>query len=222
MVCRGERVCVGGWGGCAGQRRVTEEPTENRSIVPLSTLLDTSSGRLPFTKLPGKLHVFCLFFKSLHLVVIMLNRFTLWCFIEYAEYRWKQIINSRIQIYCGLNDISPVAQVFSFYYIYWKKRNNLIKCRGHKLHLNWKICQNQFRGTIPIFNLRSNKTSTLSSISFQLESYKVLGNHFKCTISMRDYWTNSELHIHSPDMLLFLGYMGFVFPKVKLISCYLA
>lgn len=43
--------CVGGCGGswdCAGQRRVTEQHTENGSIVPLFTLLDSSNARLPF------------------------------------------------------------------------------------------------------------------------------------------------------------------------------
>lgn len=39
--------CGGSWD-CTGQRRVTEQHTENGSIVPMFTLLDGINGRLSF------------------------------------------------------------------------------------------------------------------------------------------------------------------------------
>lgn len=57
MWVSGLRVC---WD-CAGQRRVTEQHTENGSIVPLCTSLDRSS-QLPFTTLQLlEMIAFCLF-----------------------------------------------------------------------------------------------------------------------------------------------------------------
>lgn len=37
-------------------------------------------------------------------------------------------------------------------------------------------------------------------------------------ISMRSYWPSSGFYIHNTDMLLSLSNMGFLFPKVQLIS----
>lgn len=64
-------VGEGGCWDCAGQRRVTEQHTENGSIVSLSTLLDRSGGWLPFVKL----------LDSLHLEGVYINHFTFWPFI---------------------------------------------------------------------------------------------------------------------------------------------
>lgn len=139
----GNTKCLmgGGCWDCAGQRRVSEQHTENGSIVPLSTVLDRSSGCLPFAKLLERILCFCRFLL-LECCNFLANDWT---------YRntWKQITDSRLKNYYNLY----VNLAFSFFFSD-RRGNKAIKPTQKHLSPTWLWKE-------PRLKLRLNKTLNL-------------------------------------------------------------